>query len=106
MAVLLPCPWTYWEIGKKLNAEINPDENHPYFDWITYYADERFADVTKRFCDRMDKWAETASHQEKNRMKNHFITSCQLEYAFWEMAYSLEQWPVSDKTAEIGAGLR
>lgn len=94
LSVMLPCPWTYWEIGQKLNKEVKPDRNHPFFDWITFYADERVGMLTKSFCDRIDKWAKIANNQEKNRMKNHFITSCQLEYSFWEMAYSLEQWPV------------
>ncbi len=106
LAVLLPCPWTYFEIGQKLKNEIKPDENHPFFEWITFYADERVGDVTKRFCDRMDDWAETASRLEKNRMKNHFILSCQLEYSFWEMAYGLERWPVTEGTVSIGSGTR
>lgn len=28
-------------------------------------------------------------------MIDHFIKSCQLEYAFWEMAFTEEKWPVS-----------
>jgi thiaminase (transcriptional activator TenA) len=28
-------------------------------------------------------------------MKEHFLISCQLEYKFWDMAYKLEEWPVS-----------
>ncbi len=100
LAVLLPCPWTYWEIGLKLNEEIKPDESHPFYDWITFYADERIGDVTKQFCTRLDGWAQTAGHEEKNRMKSHFIISCQLEYAFWDMAYRLEQWPVAGEKYE------
>ncbi len=30
-----------------------------------------------------------------NRMKDHFIKSCELEYLFWEMAYAQEKWPLS-----------
>ena len=28
-------------------------------------------------------------------MKQHFIISSQYEYSFWEMAYTLEKWPIS-----------
>jgi thiaminase len=29
MAVLLPCPWTYLEIGRRLMDEVRPDEYIP-----------------------------------------------------------------------------
>lgn len=36
MAVLLPCPWTYLEIGRKLLNEVKPDASHPFYDWISF----------------------------------------------------------------------
>ena len=50
------------------------------------------------FCARLDEWAETAGKAEKEKMKELFLQSCQLEYGFWEMAYTVEDWPV-----EMGA---
>jgi thiaminase (transcriptional activator TenA) len=93
LAVLLPCPWTYWEIGKRLLTEVNPDRSHPFYDWISFYGN-RTDSITTKFCARLDEWAMTATEREKEKMKEHFLISCQLEYMFWDMAYKLEEWPV------------
>ena len=93
LAVLLPCPWTYWEIGKKLMMDVQPDPSHPFYDWICFYGD-RTDSITTKFCARLDEWAETAGKAEKEKMKELFLQSCQLEYGFWEMAYTVEDWPV------------
>ncbi|AMA73018.1 MULTISPECIES: thiaminase II [Aneurinibacillus] len=94
LAVLLPCPWTYLEIGQKLMREVNPDSSHPFYEWITFYGKSVEMTVTDKFRARLDEWALNASDKEKEKMKQHFLTSCQLEYAFWEMAYTEEAWPV------------
>lgn len=94
LAVLLPCPWTYQVIGDYLYDKIKPDKAHPFYDWITFYRSGGEMSVTDQFCARLDELALLASEQEKERMKDHFIKSCQLEYAFWEMAYTVEKWPV------------
>jgi thiaminase (transcriptional activator TenA) len=94
IAVLLPCPWTYWEIGKKLLDEIDPDNTHPFYEWISFYG-SRTDSITEKFSSRLDELAAQASEKEKERMKEHFLLSCQLEYMFWEMAFKLEEWPVS-----------
>lgn len=93
LAVLLPCPWTYWEIGKKLLNEVQPDPAHPFYEWIHFYGN-RTDSITTKFCARLDEWAEQATEKEKEKMKDHFLLSCQLEYMFWDMAYKLEEWPV------------
>lgn len=96
IAALLPCPWTYLEIGRRLVKEVQPDESHPFYDWIMFYGN-RADTATNHFCERLDLWAQTASEAEKARMKEHFLLSCQLEYSFWEMAYTREEWPVQKK---------
>ena len=93
IAVLLPCPWTYWEIGKKLLAEIEPDPTHPFYEWMNFYGN-RTDTITTKFCERLDELAAAATESEKEKMKEHFLLSCQLEYMFWDMAYRLEEWPV------------
>ncbi len=96
LAVLLPCPWTYWEIGRKLLLEVQPNPSHPFYEWICFYG-ERTDSITTKFCDRLDEWAKEANDKEKEKMKDHFLKSCQLEYMFWDMAYKLEEWPVKIK---------
>ena len=51
--------------------------------------------TTQWFCNKLDELAEQATDEEHNRMKDHFIKSCELEYLFWEMAYTQEKWPLS-----------
>ncbi|MCM3567259.1 thiaminase II [Neobacillus mesonae] len=92
LAVLLPCPWTYWEIGKKLIQEVNPDPSHPFYEWIHFYGNR--PDGTQKFCKRLDELVQDASEKEKAKMKEHFLLSCQLEYLFWDMAFKREEWPV------------
>lgn len=94
LAVLLPCPWTYFEIGHQLKKSYNIQEEHPFYEWISFYAKEETDTIIKIFRDRLDSYAETASDLEKARMKDAFIKSCQLEWMFWEMAYTIEKWPV------------
>lgn len=94
MAVLLPCPWTYLDIGQRLLNEVKPTENHPFYEWIHFYG-SRAEGVTSNFCERLDEWALKSTDEELAKMREHFILSCQLEYMFWDMAYNLEEWPVS-----------
>lgn len=100
LAVLLPCPWTYLEIGQELVKMYQPDESHPFYSWIQFYADEEMSTLTKQLCARLDDYAETASGSEKKRMKEAFRKSCQLEYAFWEMAFTQEQWPSEEEVVQ------
>ncbi len=100
MAVLLPCPWTYLEIGRRLLNEVKPDASHPFFDWISFYGN-RGEDATAKFRDRVDAWAERATAAERERMREHFMLSCQLEYLFWDMAYKQEEWPVQLEAAVL-----
>lgn len=100
LAVLLPCPWTYWEIGVKLLDEVNPDVSHPFYDWINFYGN-RTDTITHQFCARLDKWAEQTTPAHRARMKEHFLLSCQFEYMFWDMAYTLEDWPVPMEVARV-----
>ncbi|WP_181347631.1 thiaminase II [Thalassobacillus sp. CUG 92003] len=93
LAALLPCPWTYLEIGDNLKQEAQPGPDHPFYDWITFYADPEVADITLQLRNRLDAAAEGASEYQKKRMETAFRKSCQLEWSFWNMAYTCEEWP-------------
>lgn len=100
LAVLLPCPWTYMEIGQKLADEVKPTPEHPFYDWIQFYKFQ-MTDLTEKFCRMLDDWAECAPETDKRKAAEHFLLSCQLEYLFWDMAYKLEDWPVSAATVTV-----
>jgi thiaminase/transcriptional activator TenA len=91
LAALLPCPWTYWEIGVQLKEEVTGEPAHPFQPWIDFYAG---SETTQQLVQRLDQWAAGAHADERARMADHFLTSCRMEYLFWEMAYNLEAWPV------------
>jgi thiaminase/transcriptional activator TenA len=42
----------------------------------------------------MDRLATGLPQEELQRIEEAFLTSSRLEYAFWDMAYRQEQWPV------------
>jgi thiaminase/transcriptional activator TenA len=42
----------------------------------------------------MDRLAASLPQEALQRIEEAFLTSSRFEYAFWEMAYHLEQWPV------------
>ncbi|SFG43663.1 thiaminase (transcriptional activator TenA) [Halobacillus alkaliphilus] len=93
IAALLPCPWTYLEIGRYLMEEYEPDKDHPFYPWIKFYAESEMQILTDHLRSRLDHLAEQASEKELNRIRDAFRKSCQLELAFWEMAYTCEEWP-------------
>lgn len=94
IAALLPCPWTYFEIGKELMRQFQPREDHPFYQWITFYADPSIVELEMR--KKLDAIGEEASPAEQARMKEAFRKSCQLELGFWEMSFTCEEWPTKE----------
>lgn len=92
IAALLPCPWTYFEIGKELMRTYQPKEDHPFYQWITFYADPSIVELEMRR--QLDGIAENKSLMEQRKMKDAFRKSCQLELGFWEMSLTCETWPL------------
>lgn len=93
IAATLPCPWIYLEIGRRLVREVNPEPSHLFYDWITFYGHDT-GEAMNRYFQRLDELAAEASEQAKERMQDLFLTSCRLEYMFFDMAYRIEEWPV------------
>ena len=92
IAAVLPCYWLYAEIG---DAFIDAAPEEPiYQEWIATYGGKDFQDRVDEQIAHLDKIAAAVSEADRERMKEHFIISSQYEYAFWEMAYRMETWPV------------
>jgi thiaminase/transcriptional activator TenA len=92
VAAILPCYWLYYEIGEKLQGSA-PDVQI-YRDWINAYGGEGFRELVEEQINRLDVIAEQVTAADRERMKRHFILSSHYEYKFWDMAYTLEAWPV------------
>lgn len=90
IAALLPCPWTYYEIGVYLKETFQPTREHPFYDWIHFYADPNIVEL--KMIELLDEIAKDASTHDKMRMEDAFRKSSQLELGFWEMAYTCEEW--------------
>ncbi|MCR2803861.1 thiaminase II [Paenibacillus soyae] len=94
VAALLPCMWSYREIGVTL-AAIPGALEHPLFsEWILMYSSDEFGQLTDWCIDQINRLADGLPERELARLEEHFLTTSRLEYLFWDMAYRLEEWPV------------
>lgn len=92
LAAFLPCYWIYWEVGKILEKNGSPKEM--YQRWIDTYSSEEFADVTRQVIGITDQVAEGLTEQQRESAATHFLMTSRFEYLFWEMGYSLQDWPI------------
>ena len=90
IAALLPCYWLYYEIGERLK-DCKPEEPI-YQEWISAYGGDWFRTLVEEQLARVDELAEKCTEEQRNHMKELFITSSRYELQFWEMAYQLETW--------------
>ncbi|AQP52769.1 thiaminase II [Vagococcus penaei] len=95
VAGLLPCPWLYHEIGLRLVKTGSPKKI--YQDWIeTYSGDDSAEDIVKQ-CQVLDRLYAESSELEQEAMLDAFYISSQMEYLFWEMATTLQTWPLGTR---------
>ena len=88
-AALLPCPWTYHEIGQRLGQT-----DHPiYKSWASVYQQGFLAESVEAWRLLLDRAAADAGEAQRRRMQDAFLTSSRYEYMFWEMAWRQERWP-------------
>ena len=89
-AALLPCPWTYHEIGARISVP-----KHPIFSyWAEPYRDGLLEESTSAWRELVDESAANGGPATRMAMRQAFIASSRYEYMFWSMAYKMEQWPV------------
>lgn len=88
-AALLPCPWTYHLFGEVLGKL-----NHPlYGPWSEFYVQGLLEHSVTAWRGFVDEAGATGSAQEREAMRQAFLTSSRYELLFWDMAYKMEQWP-------------
>ena len=94
MGSLLPCAWSYVEIATSLRERTDLD--HPvYGGWVGYFslpANVEMVEEMRRDFDALVA-EEATTEARREEIGTIFATSSRLERAFWEMAYTLEQWP-------------
>ena len=89
-AALLPCPWTYHEIGKRIAVPEHP----VYSYWAQPYRDGLLEESTAAWRELVDEYAANGGPATREAMRSAFITSSRYEFMFWTMAYNMESWPV------------
>jgi thiaminase/transcriptional activator TenA len=92
VAVVLPCYWIYWEVGKLLLASGSP--NQLFQRWIDTYGGEEFGDIVQEVLWLTDRLESECSPGEQARMTEHFVTTSRYEWMFWDMGYRKEAWPI------------
>lgn len=92
VAALLPCPWTYDEIGKRL-AALPPPSDRVYREWAGFYSAGFLQESVRAWRELLELAAAEASPSERVAMRDAFLISSRHEFAFWTMAHRMEQWP-------------
>ena len=90
-AAILPCSWSYIEIAEGLKDEI---ADHPvYSDWVSFYLQEEEASLVRNMRETFDDMTREVSGEKRQQLADIFMMSSRLEGMFWDMAYTLDQWP-------------
>ncbi len=90
-AALYPCGQGFLDIGEHA-AELATGD-HRYTPWIETYTGGEFREVVGMMREFVDRCG-TRYPGEHEAMVEAFLTSARLEYRFWEMAYTREEWGI------------
>ncbi|WP_100403216.1 thiaminase II [Bacillus sp. FJAT-42315] len=93
LAAVLPCAWSYWEIGKELNEIPGASEHEFYGNWIQMYSSEEFGQLAIWCIELLDQHTEGKTEAELDKLEEIFLNTTRFEYMFWDMAYKEEMWP-------------
>lgn len=93
VSAILPCTWSYWEIGKRLAQVEGALEQELYGEWVRTYSSDEFGQLAIWLMEVMNELAAGKNEQELVRLEEHFLYTSKMEYIFWEMAYRKEMWP-------------
>ncbi len=94
LAAMLPCMWSYQEIGAWLSTQRGVTENAVYAAWCATYQTPEYRELVAWYRRLVDNLAAASGSLMKERMRAHFLLSSRYEYLFWEMAYRQETWPL------------
>lgn len=83
LAALLPCQWSYGEIGERLIQA--PPADPIYADWIALFASDGYDDLVTASTGLLDR---SCSAADQPRTADAFDRSTWYEIAFWQLAYS------------------
>ena len=98
-AALLPCPWTYNQLGSTPRRP-----RHPIYDArFEGYASGLLAASTDTWRELVDEFGDRQGPAGREAMRRAFTVSARYEYMFWTTAYSMEMWPVGIQASDSSA---
>jgi thiaminase (transcriptional activator TenA) len=100
VAALLPCFWVYQHVGTDIKRVAAGD--NPFQAWIDTYADEEFAAAVRSCQQAVNRAAEAATGQTRDRMLAAFTRATEYEWLFWDSAYRQESWPTAELRKPVG----
>ena len=92
LGAVLPCYWIYAEVGKTLLESGSP--NPMYQKWIETYGGEDFNALVEAVLGVTDRAGEDLSPSQRKKVTEAFVTTSRYEWMFWNMGWTLEEWPV------------
>lgn len=96
VSALLPCMWSYWEIGKGLSTIPRAKENELYGEWVDMYSSAEFGQLSQWLINLLNQLAQGKSERELEKLTEIFMNTSRFEYMFWDMAYNEEMWPTDE----------
>ena len=58
------------------------------------YSSREFAELAQWCCDLLDGLAAGLPERDLRKLEAAFLTSSRYEWQFWEMAWTMEGWPI------------
>lgn len=89
LAALLPCQWSYGEIGRHLARSLPADP--VCRDWVSLFSGDGYDELVAASTGLLDASCTAADHP---RTADAFDRSVRYEIVFWQMAYT---WGASDR---------
>ena len=86
LMAVLPCMLSYSYIFRKL-ADEPESRKSKYWDFIQDYADDRYAESCREWCDFADKKCGSLSEVDRKKLGGIFEKASYLELDFWNMVY-------------------
>jgi len=85
LAAILPCQWSYGEIGRRLATSM--PEDAIYAAWVAMFSVPDYDDLVGASTSLLDRLAADAGPAELSFLSAVFNRSTSYEVAFWDMAY-------------------
>jgi thiaminase/transcriptional activator TenA len=94
LAALIPCGVGYAEIGARLRQQQASTVENPYEDWIEVYAGGEYRKYADWMVATLDRLGTELPESRMPGLQLLFNTGCRYEWLFWEMAWTMQAWPL------------